>query len=144
MFLGEYQHTLDAKGRVSLPRRFRDQAGGKLVVSKGLEKCLYVLPAVEFDEFASRLVSGNDLMGNQRELRRHFFAGADEVDVDSAGRIALKSSLRAHAGLSKEVAVIGNADRIEIWDAAAWEQYSSRIAAGIEDAAEELADKGIL
>lgn len=144
MFLGEYRHTLDAKGRVSLPRKFRDQTGGQLVVSKGFEKSVYVMPRETWDDFLANLLDGNELTKNQRQLRRFFLGGAMEVDVDSAGRITLSPALREYAGLVKDVAVIGNGDRVELWDSGAWASYNEATAAGIEEAAEELADKGIL
>ncbi len=144
MFLGEHQHTLDAKGRVSLPRRFRGESGEHLVVSKGLENCLYVMPGDTFQEFLDTLLAGNDLTATQRTVRRFFFAGASEVDVDKAGRISIPPALREHAGLVKDVAVIGNGDRIEIWDSAAWEAYTTSAASDIETTAEELAARGVL
>jgi len=144
MFLGEYQHTLDAKGRVSLPRKFRDATGGRLVVSKGFEKSLAVYPVEAYERFLADLMSGGDLTRDMRAVRRHFTAGADEVEVDSAGRISLNTTLRAFAGLSKDVVVAGVGDHIEIWDAKSWASYEEEHAATIEDAAEELARQGIL
>jgi MraZ protein len=144
MFLGEYQHTLDAKGRVSLPRKFRDATGGRLVVSKGFEKSLAVYPVDVYERFLDGLVSGGDLTRDMRAVRRHFTAGADEVEVDGAGRISLTQGLRTFAGLGKDVVVAGVGDHIEIWDAKAWNAYEQDHAATIEDAAEELARQGIL
>lgn len=144
MFLGEYQHTLDAKGRVALPRKFRDETGSKLVVAKGLENCLYVYPAEGYREFLDNLMSASDFDRKSLALRRHFTAGAIEVDIDSAGRVGLTSVLRTHAALSKDVIVAGVGDRIEIWDAEAWATYESENAATIWDAAEELSRSGIL
>jgi MraZ protein len=144
MFLGEFQHTLDAKGRVSLPRKFRDETGSKLVVSKGLENCLYVYPADGYREFLDNLMSASAFDRNGRAVRRFFTAGATEVDVDSAGRIALTPVLREFGHLSKDVVVAGVGDHIEIWDAEAWNAYGDANATTIEDAAEELARNGIL
>jgi MraZ protein len=144
MFLGEYQHTLDAKGRVSLPRKFRDATGSRLVVSKGFERSLAVYPVDAYETFLAELMSGGDMTRNVRAVRRHFTAGADEVDVDTAGRISLPAALRAFAGLTKDVVVAGVGDHIEIWDAAAWVAYEQEHAKTIEDAAEELARQGIL
>ena len=144
MFLGEYQHTLDAKGRVSLPRKFRDGTGGKLVVAKGLEHCLYVYPADGYREFLENLMSASDFNQNSRAVRRFFTAGATEVDIDSAGRVSLSPPLREFASLGKDVVVAGVGDHIEIWDADAWAAYEDENATTIEDAAEELARTGIL
>lgn len=144
MFLGEYQHTLDAKGRVSLPRKFREATGTKLVVSKGFERSLAVYTLQGYEAFLAELMAGGDLTRDMRAVRRHFTAGADEVDVDGAGRISLAPGLREFAGLAKDVIVAGVGDHIEIWDAAAWAAYEDEHAATIEDAAEELARQGIL
>lgn len=144
VFLGEYQHTLDAKGRVSLPRKFRDETGSKLVVVKGLEKCLYVYPADGYRQFLANLMSASDFNRQSLVLRRRFTAGANEIDIDSAGRVGLTPSLRTHAGLGKDVIVAGVGDRIEIWDAEAWAAYEDENATTIWDAAEELSRSGIL
>jgi MraZ protein len=144
VFLGEYQHTLDAKGRVSLPRKFRDETGTRLVVSKGLENCLYVYPAEGYRAFLDNLMSASDFDRNSRAVRRFFTAGASEVDIDSAGRVALAPVLREFAGLSRDVIVAGVGDHIEIWDAGAWAAYEDANATTIEDAAEELSRSGIL
>jgi MraZ protein len=144
MFLGEYQHTLDAKGRVSLPRKFRDATGGRLVVSKGFEGSLAVFPVEEYERFLGELKSGGEFTRDIRIVRRHFTVGADEVEVDSAGRISLTSVLREFAGLKKDVVIAGVGDHIEIWDAVAWAAYERANAKTIEDAAEELARLGIL
>lgn len=143
MFLGEFQHTLDAKGRVSLPAKFRLQMTGKVVVAKGIDKNLYVYQADEYEKFVEELVSRNEFNASVRKLRTFFTGGADETDLDSAGRIAIKPSLRDYAGLGKDVAVIGNGNKIEIWDAAAWQAYNETAAESIDDIAQELADAGL-
>jgi MraZ protein len=144
VFLGEYQHTLDGKGRVSLPRKFRDEIGSHLVVSKGLENCLYVYAAEGYRTFLQNLLSASDFDRNSRAVRRHFTAGASEVEIDNAGRVAIAPVLREFAGLSRDVIVAGVADHLEIWDAAAWAAYEEASAPTIEDAAEELSRSGIL
>ena len=143
MFLGEYQHTLDAKGRVSLPAKFRAEVTGSLVVSKGLDNCLYVYSADEYKRFVESLTTGSDFNSKKRQLRRFFVAGAQEAELDSAGRISLSPALREHAGLKKEIAVTGNGDRIEIWDAEAWATYNGEAEGSIEDLAEGLAEAGL-
>jgi len=141
MFLGEYQHTLDAKGRVSLPKRFRDELSGTVIVAKGFDRCLYVYGFAEYEQFVKSLPD-QDLDPANRELRRFFTAGAVPVEVDSAGRIILSPTLREYAHLKKDVAVTGNAGRIEIWDADAWASYSSTTEDTIEDLARGLAATG--
>lgn len=144
MFLGEYQHTLDAKGRVSLPSKFRVQLTGRVVVAKGLDRNLYVYDAAEYEKFIAGLLSRNDFNANIRRLRAHFTVGAWETDVDSAGRITIPPALREFAGLERDVVVAGNGTRIEIWDAEAWRRYSEEASASIDDIAQELADAGLL
>ena len=145
MFLGEHRHTLDAKGRVSLPAKFRGGVpGGRLVVSKGFEGCLYVTPAEAYAAMMSRLLAGNDFDPEVRRLRRFFLSGATEVDLDSTGRVNLSQPLREHAGLDREVTIIGAGERIEIWDTSKWEAYSDETAESVEDSAADLASNGIL
>lgn len=144
MFLGEYQHTLDAKGRVSLPRKHRDEIGSRVVVSKGLEKCLYVYPAEGYQDFLRTLLDSGDFDRNARQVRRFFTSGATEVDIDTAGRVAVAPALREFAGLDRDVVVAGVGDHIEIWDADAWAAYEDESAPTIEDAAEALARSGLL
>ncbi|HSK47785.1 MAG TPA: division/cell wall cluster transcriptional repressor MraZ [Coriobacteriia bacterium] len=144
MFLGDHQHTLDAKGRVSLPAKFRAEMTGKLVVAKGLDNCLYVYPADEYTRFVSELVSREDFDPRVRQVRRFFTTGAVETELDSAGRVSLPAHLREYGRLVKEVAVTGNGNRIEIWDADAWAEYNGGTATNIEHLAQELADAGLL
>jgi MraZ protein len=144
VFLGEFQHTLDAKGRVSLPRKHRDEIGSSVVVTKGLDTCLYVYPAAGYNDFLDELLAPSNFDSDTRALRRFFIAGASPVDIDSAGRVSLSPVLREFAGLTRDVVVAGNADHIEIWDATAWATYQQANASTIEDAADKLARSGIL
>ena len=144
MFLGEYQHTLDAKGRVSLPAKFRGEMTGKLVIARGMEGCLYVFPAEEYSGFLKSLLERNDFDPKFRQVRRYFTAGAVETELDSAGRINLPSTAREKAGLGKDVSIIGNGERVEIWDAEKWDEYNGDTAADIENLAKELADASLL
>ncbi len=144
MFLGDHQHTLDAKGRVSLPAKFRAQMTGRIVVAKGLDDCLYVYPAEEYRAFVDGLLAGSDFDPRKRQLRRFFTTGAFETELDSAGRVSLPANLREHASLIRDVAVTGNGNRIEIWDSGAWSTYSGASTEKIEDLAQELADAGLL
>ncbi len=144
MFLGDFQHTLDAKGRVSLPAKFRNQLSGPIVVAKGLEDCLYVYPAQAYGEFLRGLVERNDFDPEARRVRRFFTTGATETELDGAGRVMLPPVLREHAGLTKDISITGNGDRIEIWDTQAWAAYNGETSERIEDAAKELASRGVL
>lgn len=144
MFLGDYQHTLDAKGRLSLPAKFRNAMTGKVVVAKGFDRCLYVYPAEEYSRFVEELVANEGFDPRARKVRRFFTSGAHETELDSAGRITLPQVLREFAGLTKDVAVTGSGNRIELWDAAAWSAYADEADENIEDLAKELADAGLL
>ncbi len=143
MFLGDFQHTLDAKGRVSLPAKFRNQLSGNIVVAKGLEGCLYVYPAEAYNDFLAEIVQGTDFDPDARRVRRFFTSGAVETELDGAGRIMIPPVLREYANLSKEVSITGNGDRIEIWETRAWAAYNGETTEHIEDAAKELAARGI-
>jgi len=144
MFLGDHQHTLDAKGRVSLPAKFRAEMTGRIVVAKGLDDCLYVYPAEEYHRFIADLLTGSDFDPRKRQLRRFFTTGAVETELDSAGRVSLPANLREYAHLVKDIAVTGNGSRIELWDAGRWAQYNGTAAGDIENLAQELADAGLL
>lgn len=145
MFLGDYQHTLDAKGRVSLPAKFRAQLGDRrIVVAKGVDNELWVYPLEQYQEFIQELSERADFDVRLRKVRRFFTAGAVEMDLDSAGRISVPAQWREWAGLSKDVAVIGNNKRIELWDAARWASYNEDAGEAIEDLTQELAQAGLL
>jgi len=144
MFLGEHQHTLDAKGRVSLPAKFRAEMTGKLVVAKGFEGCLAVYSLQEWGEFVGVLMAKPDFDPEVRDLRRKLTSGALEVELDSAGRISLSQQLRDFAGLKKDVAVTGNGNRIEIWDAERWNALMGDDGGSMEDLASKLATAGLL
>ena len=144
MFLGEHQHTLDAKGRLSLPAKFRAEMTGRLVVSKGNEGCLYVHSVDDYAEFMSRMTDRGDFDPKLRQARRFFASGATESELDSAGRVSVSPNLREYAGLDRDVAVIGNGDRIELWDAKKWAAYNGETTDRIDDVTRELAELGIL
>jgi MraZ protein len=144
MFLGEHQHTLDAKGRVSLPAKFRNQLGGSVTVAQGLDRSLYVFQPEDYDRFMTDLLAKSDFNPKVREIRRFFASGAVEVPLDSAGRVSLTPKLREWASLSKDVVVIGSGDRIELWDSARWDAYNGATAENVEALAQELAEAGLL
>jgi len=142
MFLGEYQHTLDAKGRLSLPSKFRSDMTGSLVVSKGIERCLYVQASEEYASFVAHLTEGSDFDPEYRKVRRFFTSGAVESELDSAGRVTVSLALREYAGLDKDVTIIGNGDRIELWDTEHWATYNGETTENIEESARGIAALG--
>lgn len=144
MFLGEYQHTLDAKGRLSLPAKFRGEMTGRLILVKGLENCLYVFSTEDYASFLSQLTERGDFDPKYRQVRRFFTAGAVEAELDSAGRISVPGVLREYAGLERDVSVIGNDDRVEIWNTERWAAYNGEISGRIEELAGELASLGFV
>lgn len=144
MFLGEYQHTLDAKGRLSLPAKFRAQMSGSYVVVKGLEGCLYVYSPEDYVSFLTQLTERGDFDAKFRQVRRFFTAGAKEDELDSAGRVNVPATLREYAHLERDVTVIGNGDRMEIWNTVAWNAYNGETEGRIEEVTSELAELGLL
>jgi MraZ protein len=123
MFLGEHQHSLDAKGRLILPARFRDQLEGGAVMAKALDGCLAVYPLAEFDQVARRLRETRGRGPVERQAARTFFAGAVEIAPDKQGRVAIPQHLREYAALDRDVIVAGNFDHIELWDAQRFREH---------------------
>ncbi|HYN75094.1 MAG TPA: division/cell wall cluster transcriptional repressor MraZ [Candidatus Limnocylindria bacterium] len=123
MFLGTHHPRLDDKGRLFLPARFREDLSGGLVVTRGQEGCLYVFARERFAAMAADMSVAAFTNKPARDLGRVFFAGASDEVPDKQGRITVPAALRAYAGLSKECVVIGNNDRLEIWDQGQWESY---------------------
>ncbi|MEZ5176253.1 MAG: division/cell wall cluster transcriptional repressor MraZ [Acidimicrobiia bacterium] len=143
MFLGEYGHSLDDKGRVVLPSKFRAGLDRGLVVTKGQERCLYVFPLDVWDREAERVQRLPRTDKRARNYARSFFASASDQTLDRTGRCALPEPLRAYAGLDKDITVVGVSDRIEIWDTATWHSVAAEADeyyAGIE---EVLSEEGI-
>lgn len=122
MFMGEYNHTIDAKGRLIIPAKFREVLGEEFVVTKGMDGCLFVFDNPEWQVFADKLRGLPMIDKEARQFTRFFLAGAAGVEVDKQGRILLPAVLRSFAGLEKEVALVGVGSRIEIWDKATWEE----------------------
>lgn len=126
-FVGEYQHTLDDKGRVALPARFREQLGPRFMLARGLDDCLFIYPQDEWDKLVDRLGSVPINQSDFRAFARYFLAGAVEVETDKQGRFVLPSHLREYAGLTREVSILGVGNRLEIWDRNRWEEAKQRI-----------------
>jgi MraZ protein len=123
MLTGEYQHNMDTKGRVTVPSRFREDLGDKFFVCKGLDGCLFVLSQKEWDKLVEKVAAIP--MAQGKAIQRYFFSGATEVEPDKQGRVLIPQNLRDHAGLTKDVTVIGAATRAEIWDTERWNQYNA-------------------
>ncbi|NLF63765.1 MAG: division/cell wall cluster transcriptional repressor MraZ [Chloroflexi bacterium] len=122
MFLGEYTHTIDDKGRVTIPARFRAELAGGLVVTRGFDRNLMIYPLTEWQEMAERVAARPVSDESVRAFRRRIFAGATDLEPDRQGRIVLPQYLREFAGIDGEVVVAGMYDYIELWDAEAWRE----------------------
>lgn len=128
MFIGEYSHNIDTKGRMILPAKFRNgEPGETFYVTKGTEKCLFVYSREEWAKFEEQLASLPITTNPQAgAFMRFFLSGAAECETDKLGRINLPTNLRAYAGLEKDVKVLGVRSRLEIWDAATWNEYCEK------------------
>lgn len=120
MFMGQYNHTVDAKGRLSIPSKFREQLGDEFVITKGMDGCLFVFDNQNWAEFEEKLSALPMGKIETRQYTRFFLAGATQVEVDKQGRILLSTQLRGFAGLEKDVVLVGVGKRIEIWSMEKW------------------------
>jgi MraZ protein len=142
MFIGEYLHNLDEKGRLAIPVKFRKELA-KSVVTKGLDGCLVVYPAVEWKKLADRLSALPISKANTRAFSRLMLAGAMDVEVDGQGRVSLPEYLRQFAVLKKKVIVAGLSNRVEIWDSGKWEKYRQEMEKDSGEIAEQLGELGV-
>lgn len=138
MFLGTYTPRLDDKGRLILPAKYREQLEEGVVVTRGQERCLYVFPMAEFERLAAQLRQAPVTSKQARDYLRVFLSGASDEQVDKQGRITIPPTLRGYAGLTRDCAVIGAGERIEIWDAAAWDRYLAEQEQAFAEQAEEV------
>ena len=138
MLLGEFRHALDAKGRVFLPARWREELGEKVFLTLGLERCLYLMTKESFSEMAERFQRWQLEDENARRYTRLFFAKASEESVDSQGRITIPPPLREAAGLTKEMVLSGAANRAEVWDRSRYDSYSGEAQERYEELARGL------
>ena len=142
MLLGEYEHTIDDKNRLTLPAKFREELASGVVVSRGMDGCLFVWsPAEWHDRFLARVSSLDPLETDSRKLQRHFFSGAAEAELDKQGRIMIPAALLRYAGLSRDVVVAGVSDHLEIWDREAWRRELNEVEGSAEHVAQRLAAK---
>ena len=143
MFIGEYEHNLDGKGRVAVPIKFRSFLKVGAVVTKGLDNCLFLYVKNEWQELAAKLAKLPIGKADSRAFARLMLAGAMEVDFDNQGRIMLPEYLRKFAGLKKKVVIAGLYNRLEIWDQAAWHKYKQGSEKKTADIAEALGELGV-
>lgn len=143
MFIGEYSHSIDDKGRMAVPVKFRSALGRGAVVTRGLDGCLFVYTSAEWKKLADKLAALPIAQANTRAFGRLMLAGAMEVDIDSQGRVLIPDYLRKYAGLAKQVVVTGLYNRLELWDEAAWTKYKSSTERSSVDIAEALSTLGV-
>lgn len=142
VFMGQYNHSIDAKGRVIIPARFREKLGNSFVVTKGIDKCLYGYADKEWGAFEEKLGTLSITNPNARKFARFLLAGAAECELDKQGRILLPAVLREYAGLDKDVVLVGTASRIEIWGKERWDQENSEYESNIEEIAANMDSLG--
>ena len=142
MFMGEYNHTIDAKGRLIVPAEFREILGDNFIVTKGLDGCLFVYPNDEWTRFEEKLKSLPLTNKNARQFTRFFLAGAAACEVDKQGRILLPQVLREFASLEKDVVLVGVASRIEIWSRERWDESMNTYDGDMDEVAENMESLG--
>lgn len=143
MFMGEYLHTIDVKGRIILPAKFREGLGESFVITKGLDGCLFIYAQSEWDVLSEKLRGLPLSKPEARAFVRFFFAGAMQLECDKQGRFLVPGNLREYAGLMKEAVLIGVSGRVEVWSRDAWEKYNEEISPAVAAIAETLVDLGI-
>ena len=143
MLIGEYEHSIDTKGRLIMPSKLKEDIGEKFVVTKGLDGCLFVYSQTEWKIFEDKLRNFPLTNKDAKTLIRSFLAGAMECEIDKQGRFLIPSNLREFAGLEKEVVVIGVLDKIEIWSKDKWLKYSEEENNSADEIAEKMSNLGI-
>ena len=141
--MGEYEHTLDAKGRLIMPAKLRQDIGEKFVITKGLDGCLFVFSQIEWSNFESKLKELPLTNKNARDFVRFFLSGATECEIDKQGRFLLVNTLREYAEITKEVIIIGVGTRLEIWNKDKWKKYNSNENISADTIAENMTMLGI-
>jgi len=143
MFIGEYTHSLDVKGRVALPAKFRQKLGEGAILTRGLDRSLFIYNKSDWDILAQKIMALPLTQSKARAFSRLMLAGAVEVEFDAQGRILVPEYLRSYASLKKQAVFAGVYNRIEIWDEASWKTYKSHTEASSDDIAEQLGELGI-
>ncbi len=143
MFIGEYAHNLDEKGRLAIPVKFRRDLSKGAVVTRGLDNCLFLYTKTEWEKLAEKLATLPISQSNSRAFSRLMLAGAMDVEIDKQGRVVLPEYLRVFAGLKKNVVLAGLYNRAEIWDEEKWKTYKSQTETNSNEIAEKMAELGI-
>ncbi len=140
MFMGEYQHNIDDKGRIIIPAKYREALGQSFVITRGLDKSLFVYPLAEWQQIEQKLKTLPFTKADARKFTRFFFSGAVEAELDKQGRVSLPNNLRTYAELFKECIFVGISNRIEIWSKELWESYYQDAEESFNEIAEKIID----
>ncbi len=143
MLLGEYKHSLDIKGRMAIPFKFRDELSGGAIITRGLDNCLFLFAPKAWEELVKKITALPLAQSNSRAFSRLMLSGAQDVEIDKQGRILVPDYLRKYAGLEKQVVVTGLFSRAEIWDEKRWADYKKKTEGASEEIAERLGEMGI-
>ena len=143
MLLGEYKHNIDTKGRLAVPAKFRSSLSAGAIITRGLDHCLFLFEKSEWEKLAEKLIALPLAQSNSRAFTRLMLAGANDVEVDTQGRILVPKYLREYAGIVKQAVVAGLYNRIEIWDKDTWEKYKEKTESASDEIAEQLGELGI-
>ena len=138
MFMGEFSHTIDSKGRLIIPAKFREELGEQCVITRGFDNCLAVYTQESWNHISSALATQSTTKTQIRALQRFYFGSAAELDFDKQGRVLVPGSLRKHAELEKDVVLVGANNHIEIWSRKKWEAYNDEIDINIEALVEDM------
>ena len=143
MLLGEFKHTIDTKGRLAIPAKFRDVLKSGAIITRGLDRSLFILGMSEWEALAKKLTALPLAQGSSRAFARLMLAGASDVSLDTQGRVLVPDYLREYAGIKKDVVVTGLMNRIEVWDAETWRAYKAKTESTSDEIAEQLGALGI-
>ena len=143
MLMGEFHHSIDEKKRLIIPAKFRNELGEKFVVTRGIEKCLYVYSLSEFENIVDKLKTIPFTKSDARQFMRFFLSGATTVEFDKQGRITIPTTLTNYASITKDCIVVGTGDRLEIWSDSSWEEFYNSTKDNMSDIADALFDTNI-
>lgn len=143
MLIGEYTHTIDNKNRLSLPAKFRKEMGKKVVITPGLDKCLWVFTLKEWEKISGKLSESSVLTADNRSFNRFLFGGAVDTEVDALGRVLVPDFLKGRADLKTKVSIVGVQNRVEIWNEEAWQDYRQVVEKQADALAEKLGGMGM-
>lgn len=143
MLIGEYKHSLDSKKRTAIPAKFRREIGKKAVITKGLDKCLFVYTIKEWEKVAEKLSELPTGQADTRNFVRNMFSGAVDVDIDALGRILIPDYLKEYADLGDKAVIVGVYKRLEIWNEENWESYKQTVEKQTDALAEKLGEIGV-